>query len=562
MKLLKRMIEPSVISIFAIAIIFNIIEGISRILLAGNTGSMINAVTDHLPESLQMLLIYGLIYGIILMVSIFIKEACFARALERTLANIRKGLFDELISLDLLWIKKRNTNELAAGISNDLNSLTDALRPWVVMTFSQLVMRLIYVVYTFKVDWLLALIILSLAFPLTWLQKLLVRPLKEYASRNQAAMGRLAATAGFCYQKREYIKACAVEEALFERFEEEQKLQYKSAAGERNIKALSQALGMLSGLITLLILFGVGSYMVIAGRISFGELIAFYALSNGVIKMPSGIAEFITDGQKLLVCLGRMEEVFNLPSEKQWSRKANDTKPSSDYAVEFCNVDFSYDNRILDNASFYIRKGETVLLTGSNGSGKSTLLALITGFYELDSGNIFLFGRDIYSMSKDELRSRICYIPQEPVLFFGTIYENATCFNSNISKSHVREILEKLGLGDTLHRLPEGIDSQVGEQGALLSGGERQRVLLARCFIREAELILLDEIGAGLEAGMEDMILSLIQQLPKRPAILYISHNQNAGCKADRIIRLEKGRVSAIDSSGSGKNNGEEGDIR
>ncbi|HKL80444.1 MAG TPA: ABC transporter ATP-binding protein [Mobilitalea sp.] len=583
MRLLKRVITPSIVGIFVCAVIFNILEGFCKIVLAGNTGSIVNAVVDQKTVGFTSLLVLGLIFSFLLMISIYIKEACFARALENTLARIRSGLFDLLINLDYSWMKQNNTNELVARISSDINSLTDALRPWIVMNLSQLVIRLISVIYLFTVNWFLTLIMLSVIPFLTWIQKRLIRPIKEYAKENQRIMGKLTATAGFAFQQREMIKAMALEDTILERFSKEQQLQYQFSWKERVVRALSQSLGMFTTLMTILTLFGVGAYLVIHKYMNYGELFAFYTLAYGVIHLPSGIAELISVGQKLLVCLDRMEEVYSLPIEEEWviedvavidddaviedeaviedieQVRQGDISEHTQYiavcrqsetrekCLEFKGVSFTYEGKeeLLRRASFVIMGGETVLLTGENGSGKSTIFNLITGFYETQSGNIFLSRSNIHSRTKKELRSHICYIPQEPLLFFGTIYDNVTCFNNNISKKTVTEILVKLRFETTLRRLPKGLESQVGEQGALLSGGERQRILIARSLIYPAELILLDEVAAGLEEDSEDKILSLLKQLPNHPAILYISHRDKVSREADRILRLREGRVNS-----------------
>lgn len=558
MILLKRSITRTILWTFIGAMIFNIIEGLSRIFLAANTGRFVNVASKEVDYSLIKLLILGLLYSLMLMVSIYIKEACYARALEKTLANIRTGLYDRLVSIDFAWMKKNNVNELTAVISNDLNTLTDALRPWVVMNFSQQVLRIMSTIYLLSVNWLLTLILLSIIPLFTWIHKRLIKPLKKHANENQIIMGRIAATASFCFSQRELIKAMALEDMLLGRFSQEQSLLYRIGRKERTYKAISQSLGMATRLFTILLLFGAGAYFVLSNRMNIGQLISFYALAYGVIRLPSGLASLFADGQKLLVCLERTNEVYNIPIEEEWTEGEFKNLPHSLATLEFENVSFSYEGRdeILNNTSFEIMPGETVLLYGENGSGKSTIFSLITGFYRTISGNIYLSGSNIRSIPIKTLRRRICYIPQEPVLFYGSIYDNVTCFRQDISRESVREILNKLKLDDTINRLPQGIDSQVGERGSLLSGGERQRILLARCLITTAEIILLDEVAAGLGEEEEDRILSMLKELPHKPAILYISHREiihreithrrNSHkdiYKADRVLYLKEGRI-------------------
>lgn len=548
MILLKKSITKSILWVIIGALFFNIIEGLSRIFLADNTGKIVNTVAGQASGQFSMLIILGIIYSMVLMVSIYIKEACYARGLEKTLANIRMGLFDRIIAIDYGWMKNNNTNELVAGISNDLNALTDALRPWVVMNFSQMILRVISTIYLLSVNWFLTFILLSIIPIFTWFQKQLIKPLRKYSKENQIIMGRLTATAGFCFQQRELMKAMALENAMLSRFKQEQKLQYQISKKERIAKAISHSLGMTTRVFTILLLFGVGTYLVMGGRISIGELFAFYSLAYGVIHLPSGLAQLIADGQKLLVCIERINEVYNLPIEEDFLVNDNSLPSNPQAVLEFQKVSFSYEGRhkILQDISFEINRGETVLLTGENGSGKSTIFTLIAGFYKLTSGNIYLSGVNIHSIPKKVLRSRICFIPQEPILFFGTVFENVTCFRQDIQKEYVVDILKKLDMEETLNRMPRGLDSQVGEMGSMLSGGERQRILIARCFISKADIIILDEAAAGLEEEKEDRILGLLKELPHKPAIFYISHNKKAGKEADRILYLKNGKISDI----------------
>jgi subfamily B ATP-binding cassette protein MsbA len=216
--------------------------------------------------------------------------------------------------------------------------------------------------------------------------------------------------------------------------------------------------------------------------------------------------------------------------------------------IEFKDVSFSYDGKtaILDSISFRAEKGQKVGLVGGSGSGKSTLLNLIPRFFDATSGSIHIDGREIHSLSLESLRKQIVMVPQEAILFHTTIQENIAAGKRGepATDAEIEEAAKKANAHDFILDQPDGYMTSLKTGGALLSGGQAKRILIARAFLREADIVLLDEPTGSLDASSDTIVMEAFDRLSADKTLFIASHRLSAVMNADIILVLENGRIA------------------
>lgn len=291
----------------------------------------------------------------------------------------------------------------------------------------------------------------------------------------------------------------------------------------------------------------IGVYLIVKGDLSQGGLIAAYLLSSRAMAPISQTAGLIAQYHHAATAMQSLNDIMDKPSErphdKHWI-----SRPHLNGEIEFKNVSFKYPNdprHALNNISFKIKQGEHVAILGRNGSGKTTLEKMILGLYEPESGSVQIDGVDLRQLDPNELRHNIGYVPQDVSLFFGTLRENITLSAPQADDEQIIKAAELAGLTAFINNHPEGFDLPVGERGQLLSGGQRQTVALARAFINEPSILLLDEPTGSLDHSSEELIMKNLAQYSKGKTLVVITHRSSLLALADRIIVIDGGKIVA-----------------
>jgi ATP-binding cassette subfamily B protein len=242
--------------------------------------------------------------------------------------------------------------------------------------------------------------------------------------------------------------------------------------------------------------------------------------------------------------LDRIEEVFEAEELKNEGKETFDT--GNDVPeIEYSDVNFGYtDKDVLKDVSFSVNEGEMTALVGPSGGGKSTIASLLARFWDIKSGTIKVKGRDIRNVPLGALMDRISMVFQRVYLFQDTIYNNITIGRPNATKEEVYEAAKKARCYDFIMALPEGFDTVIGEGGASLSGGEQQRISIARCILKDAPIVILDEATASVDADNERAIQEAISELCRNKTLLVIAHRLNTIKDADKILVVEDGQIA------------------
>jgi len=286
---------------------------------------------------------------------------------------------------------------------------------------------------------------------------------------------------------------------------------------------------------------------VVSGRTSPGELAAFIFYAFIVAGSVGAISEVYSDLQRAAGATERLMELLHSPSALAESNAPATLPADVRGRLSLESVSFSYPSRpdrpVLQDVSFEVAAGEMVALVGPSGAGKSTLFDLLLRFYDPQSGTVRLDGLDVRALALSDLRSCIGFVPQDPVLFAGTLRENLCYAVPDADPERIAEALRLAHADGFVAALPQGLDTRVGESGTGLSGGQKQRLAIARALLTRPRILLLDEATSALDAESEERIRNSIDALKGRCTILVIAHRLSTVRRADRILVLENGTL-------------------
>ncbi|MBL0717133.1 MAG: ABC transporter ATP-binding protein [Desulfosarcina sp.] len=292
--------------------------------------------------------------------------------------------------------------------------------------------------------------------------------------------------------------------------------------------------------------------------ITLGSLVAFISYTKMFFRPIRDIAEKYNIMQNAMASAERIFLIFDTKAEADnetdtTAKYVPDKKFGNDLTAEsggmekliFDNVCFSYNKNepVLKGVSFKVDRGERIAIVGSTGSGKTTLINLIEKFYNPDSGHIYIDGRNIAKISRSELRSKISFVMQDTYLFSGTIRDNIAFGATDINRDTMDRMLNDADFESFIKRMPHGINTLLSEGGASISSGERQLIAISRAFIRNPELIILDEATSYIDSITEKKIEAVLAKLLKGRTSIVIAHRLSTARNADRILALHKGRI-------------------
>jgi ATP-binding cassette subfamily B protein len=292
----------------------------------------------------------------------------------------------------------------------------------------------------------------------------------------------------------------------------------------------------------------VGAKIVQAGEMTVGELTSFILYTTFVGAAMGSFAELYSQVQRALGATERVREILREKPEAIELNPQVTSRVRGD--VKFENVVFSYPSRkeitVLKNISFEVKAGERVAFVGKSGAGKSTIVSLLLQFYTPDSGRILIDGREARDYALSELRSQMAIVPQDVMLFGGSIFENIAYGNPNASEAEVIEAAKKAHAHEFITSFPEGYKTIVGERGIKLSGGQRQRVAIARAILKNPAILILDEATSSLDSESEKLVQDALETLMQGRTSFIIAHRLSTVRTADKIIVVQQGEVVEV----------------
>jgi len=462
----------------------------------------------------------------------------------RMVADVREALFARLQRHSLRFHATQRTGDLISRVMSDISRVQDML----VQSFSVLVPNVALLVgmmvVMFWIDWSFTLIALAVGPPLFLLMFVYKRRIKGASRRARRLEGRLAAHTG------EVLGAVRVVQAFTrEDFEDERFSQQSSSTLGANLEAtrlqarFSPLVDVLAGIGTAVVLF-VGTHRVLSGQLSLGLLLVFLSYLGSLYKPMRQLSKLTYVNAKGVASAERVSEILDAEPDVQDLPGAV-RAPRLNGSVRLENVEFAYvDGRpVLHDLDLDVESGQVVAVVGPSGAGKSTFVSLLPRFFDPQRGRVLVDDRDVRTLRLASLRAQIAIVPQEPLLFDGTILENIAYGRSNAREEEVLRAAREALVDDFARDLPDGYDTMLGERGANLSGGERQRISIARAIVRDAPILILDEPTSALDPVAERLLVDALANLLEGRTAFVIAHRMSTVARADQVLVFDHGRI-------------------
>ncbi|MYQ67210.1 MULTISPECIES: ABC transporter ATP-binding protein [Streptomyces] len=475
------------------------------------------------------------------------------RTSEQVVRSIRRDLVFRLVRLKIPELDRRPPGDLVARVTSDSALVQNAATQGLVMISNGLLTVLGAVVLMGTVHLGLLGVTLGVLCGTGAVLGLVLPRIREAVARAQRSVGAVGAALDRSLGAARTVKANGAEARETARAEAAVQEAYEAGLTGAKYVALVQVLSGVAIQAAFLAVLGVGGALVAAGDLDASQLIAFllyvFYLASPIASLLGGLGML----QQGLGAVVRIEQVRNLPAEDDVDLPedaAAHTTGSAAPPVEFDAVHFAYPGRgpALRGVAFTVPGGTRTALVGLSGAGKTTMFALLQRFYEPDAGAIRIGGRDIAGMSRAEVRRRIAYVEQESPVMAGTLRENLRYAATGASDEAIADVLRLTRLDALVARLPDGLDTEVGNRGVALSGGERQRLAIARALLREPDVLLLDEATAQLDASNEQALREAVDQAARRCTVVLIAHRLSTVTDAEQIIVLQDGGIRAAGS--------------
>jgi len=465
---------------------------------------------------------------------------------ERLVLGFRAQLVQQAQRLSLSYHDSRGTADSLYRIQQDASVIDKIMVEGIIPFVAAGITLATMIAVTIRLDWQLALVALAVSPPLLVLSSVyrprMRRQSRRLKKRESAALAVVQETLGAL----RVVKAFGQEARATDRFV------YRSTEALRTRLHLALLEGLFGLLVGLTIAAGTAAVLLIGvrhvreGALTLGQLLMaliylgqLYDPLKTISRKAAGLQSYLASAERAFTLLDEQPEVPECPHARPLARAAG--------AVTFRNVYFAYgpdpDRAVLHDISFEIAPGTRLGVVGATGAGKTTIISLLTRFYDPTAGGILLDGVDLRDYKLADLRRQFAIVLQEPVLFSVSIAENITYAAPEASPQQIVAAAQAANAHEFIERLPEGYDTPVGERGMKLSGGERQRIALARAFLKDAPLLILDEPTSSVDVKTEAVILEAMDRLMRGRTAFLITHRHSALATCDRQLQLERGRL-------------------
>ncbi len=531
---------------FYVGLIFLLFTGGTALAFPKLMGLLIDCVKNKDNE--QANLIAGGLLVILLFQSLFsfFRLSLFVNFTENTLANLRLALYSNLVKLPMTFFSQKRVGELNSRISSDITQIQDTLTSTIAEFLRQFILIIGGIALLASESIKLTLLMLSVVPLVAVAAVIFGRFIRKYSKKVQDQVAESQVIVEETMQGISIVKAFANEWYEIARYNGKIKEIVKIAikGGKFRGYFASFIIFCLFGAIVAVVWFGVR--LSISGEMSVGQLISFVLYSTFVGASFGGIAELYAQIQK---AVGATERVFELLEETP--EKINSSEIGAEKIlkgnVNFKKVAFSYPSRkeiqVLKNVSFNADFGQKIAIVGPSGAGKSTIASLLLRFYDIEGGEITIDGKNIYDYDLETLRGNMSIVPQDVILFGGTIRENIAYGKPNATEEEIIKAAKQANAYQFIKGFPDKFETIVGERGIKLSGGQRQRIAIARALLKNPSILILDEATSSLDSESEKLVQEALEILMEGRTSIIIAHRLSTIRSADQIIVLDEGTI-------------------
>ena len=504
------------------------------------------AIASDTEGSLNQYFLVAAIFAILFAITGALRFYFITRLGQRVIADIRKAVFNRLTLLSPAYFERVRTGEVLSRLTTDTTLVETVITGSVSFALRSIAQIIGAIGMMFFLSWKLALMVLCIAPAMILPLVLFGKKIKLYSRNSQDSLAFASARAGEAIGSIQTVQAYTQETHETLNFGREIEASYTAQRKRIRVQAALTALMFTIALTSIIGILNFGAWSVLQGKMTGGDITAFVFLAFLAIAGASSLTETFTN---LLRAAGAADRLVEILDETPVIKA-----PKSPIAlarvtgeISFQSVSFSYPTRketaALSDISFTVKPGETVALVGPSGAGKSTVFQLLLRFYDLQKGSISLDGIDIGALDPQTLRSHIAVVQQSAPLFSGSPAENIGYGKESATRYDIIAAAKAAFAHDFILALPDGYETDLGEQGSTLSGGQRQRLAIARAILRNAPILLLDEATSALDSESEQAVQKAFEQASKDRTTLVIAHRLSTVLKADRILVLENGRI-------------------
>lgn len=478
----------------------------------------------------------------------FIRVYTFSMVSEKGIADLRKRVYQKVIWLPLSFFDSRRVGELMSRLTSDVATLQDTFSFTLAESLRQVLTLVFGTAFLFYFAPQLTVFML-LTFPVIVISAIFFgKFIRRMSRRTQDKIAESNVIIEESFQSISVVKAFTNELFEIKRFEKA----IQEVVGIAITGAKYRALFV--SFIILVIFGGIvavgwyGASLVQAGQLKTGGLFSFVIYTSLIGFSIQGLGEIYAQLQR---SVGASERVLDILQEKDESQSEKEVL-SLNGGIQFNNVSFAYPTRkeidVLRGLDFSVKPGEKIALVGQSGAGKSTIISLLMRFYPVSSGEILVDGIDINRLNLRGYRQNLGIVPQEIILFGGTIEDNIAYGKPGATMEEVRDAAEKANALEFIETFPEGFKTRVGERGIKLSGGQRQRIAIARAILKDPAILILDEATSSLDVRSEGLVQEALEKLMEGRTTIIIAHRLSTIKKVDRIFVIQEGRLAETGS--------------
>ena len=536
---------------FYVGLVFLLLTGGTALAFPKLMGLLVDCVKNK--DTAQANFIALSLVGILFMQSIFsfFRLSLFVNFTENTLANLRLALYSNLVKLPMSFFSQKRVGELNSRISSDISQIQDTLTSTIAEFLRQFILIVGGIALLATESLKLTILMLSVV-PLVAIAAVIFgRFIRGYSKQVQDKVAESQIIVEETMQGISIVKAFANEWYEITRYKTKIKevIQIAIKGGKYRGYFASFIIFCLFGAIVAVVWYGV--QLSITGEMSVGQLISFVLYSTFVGASFGGVAELYAQIQK---AIGATERVFELLDEtpEKINGKINGTTHESiekiSGNVSFKNVAFQYPSRkemkVLKDVNFTAQFGQKIAIVGPSGAGKSTIASLLLRFYSIAEGSIEIDNKNIYDYDLEQLRGNMSIVPQDVILFGGTIRENIAYGKPNATEDEILAAAQQANAYNFIESFPEKLDTLVGERGVKLSGGQRQRIAIARALLKNPSILILDEATSSLDSESEKLVQEALEVLMEGRTSIIIAHRLSTIRSADQILVLDQGIIA------------------
>lgn len=463
---------------------------------------------------------------------------------QSVIIDIRAAVFKKLQRLSVSFYDKNKTGTIMSYVTNDVNALQSAMVENTIEMITEGFILIGSVVAMIYLDWRLTLFTVC-TFPVVlWFMEFFGKKIRKTGGRIQECTADITSVLQESVASARVIKSFVREDYEVDRFDVENRANFRANMKNAQLMATLTPVVELVAAIGVTMIIWYGGNNVINGTITAGSLVAFLTYAVNISNPIKRLTRVIGNIQKALAAAQRVFMIIDMPEEIAESRDAKQL-PEVSGKVEFKNVSFAYDDKgnVITDLSFSVKPGEVIAIVGPSGAGKSTIANLLPRFYDVNKGDIKIDGHSVREVTLDSLREQVGIVPQETMLFNGSVYNNILYGRLDATKEEIEAAAKAANAHDFIMQLTDGYETKLGDRGVNLSGGQRQRIAIARAILKNPRILILDEATSALDTESERVVQEALDRLMVGRTSFVIAHRLSTVKNADKILVLEKGNL-------------------